>query len=599
MTTTAAIRYRVTPAEPRAHLFEVVCELVADNNQIFGLPSWSPGSYLLREYARHVVGVAAHSSSAEVPVTKLDKSRWQCANRAGPLTVKLRIFAFDLSVRGAYLDTHRAFFNGPCVFPLFEKRDGPFDVVVEPPPGDVAGRWCVATAMTPVNLDERGFGSYRSADYDELVDHPVEISDFVRFQFSAAGVPHSFVLTGCQDGDLERLAADVRQVCETQIAFFGSPAPMSRYAFLGMAVGEGYGGLEHRASCSLIFSRGDLPRPGANGMSKPYQRLLGLISHEYFHTWHVKRIKPAAFSPYRYFQRNYTRLLWVFEGVTTYYQDLFLLRSQVLSTSAYLDRLAEILTRVYRVPGRHHQSLADASFEAWDKLYKPTENSPNGAISYYSKGAMVALALDLTLRLRSSGHVSLDDIMRALWQRHGLTGVGLPEAGFEALVAELSGLDLEDFFNRNVRQTGDPDLVSLLTEFGVLLELRARRGESDKGGVSAEGEPPPVTLGIQMARNSPLVVAVVMAGGCGEQAGIAPGDQLLALDGLKLTERNLDSRLADYQPGDQIRLAVFRRDELLDLSVILEAPPKDTASLRLVADVADAVRKRRDAWLGC
>jgi predicted metalloprotease with PDZ domain len=599
MSAAAAVRYTVTAANPQAHQFQVVCELDGGSDQIFGVASWSPGSYLLREYARHVVKVEASGIAGPVAVNKLDKSRWQCANTPGPLTIVLTIFAFDLSVRGAYLDPQRAFFNGPCVFPRFEGVQGPFDVVIAPPCHGGGADWRVATAMAPLQVNERGFGRYRCADYDELVDHPVEIADLVQFHFTAAGVPHFFALTGRQDGDLERLAADVRQICEAQIAFFGPPAPMSRYGFLGLVVSEGYGGLEHRASCSLIFSRGDLPRPGAQGMSKPYQRLLGLISHEYFHTWHIKRIKPAAFVPFRYHERNYTRLLWVFEGITTYYQDLFLLRGQVLAAGAYLDRLAEILTRVYRVPGRHLHSVADASFEAWDKLYKPTENTPNGAVSYYSKGAMVALALDLTLRLETNGRVSLDTVMSQLWQRYGLTEAGLPEDGFEALAAEISGLNLEDFFARYVRGTQDPALASLLDHFGVSLTLRARHGDSDNGGIAPASDPPTVSLGIQSVRNNPLTVAVVLAESVGERAGLAPGDQLVALDGLKLTERNLASRLAEYQPGDAARLAVFRRDELLELPIILEQPPQDTASLELVENADSVVRARREAWLGC
>ena len=431
MTDTAAVTYRVRPADPGAHLFEVVCELEAHARQAWRLPSWIPGSYLLREYARHVVAITAEGEGGPVAVEKLDQSRWQCANEAGRLRVTLTVFGFDLSVRGAYLDQRRAFFNGPCLLPRFAGIEGPLDLVVAPP--EHASGWRVATAMPVASVDESGFGRYRAADYDELLDHPVEISDFMRLDFPAAGVPHAIVLAGRQDADLERLTADVRQICETHIALFGPPAPMPQYLFLSLVVGDGYGGLEHRASSSLIFARGDLPRPGAAAVSKKYRRLLGLISHEYFHTWHVKRIKPAAFTPYRYEARNHTRLLWVFEGITTYYQDLLVLRSDVLSVAAYLDRLAETLTRVYRVPGRLRQSLAEASFEAWDQLYKPTANSPNAAISYYSKGALVALALDLTLRRDTVGRVSLDDVMRALWQRHGLTGEGVAEDGFEWL----------------------------------------------------------------------------------------------------------------------------------------------------------------------
>ncbi len=594
----AAVTYRVCPAEPAGHLFRVVCELQATARQTLRLPSWIPGSYLLREFARHVVAIEARDDQGPVAVSKLDKSEWACANRAGPLSVTLTVYGFDLSVRGAYLDQQRAFFNGPCLLPEFSGAMGFLDVVIEPPPAGNGADWQVATAMEPVALDARGFGRYRCNDYDELLDHPVEISAFEQLDFAAAGVPHKFIVAGRHAGDLERLATDVAQICETHIALFQPPAPMGRYVFLALAVGEGYGGLEHRASSSLIFSRSDLPQPGAQGMSRSYRRLLGLISHEYFHTWHVKRIKPAAFTPYRYDRRNQTRLLWVFEGITTYYQDLLVLRSGVLPTAGYLDRLAETLTRVYRVPGRLRQSLAEASFEAWDQLYKPTANSANAAISYYSKGALVALALDLTLRRDTAGRVSLDDVMRALWQRYGATATGVPEDGFEALVAELSGLDLAAFFAANVRGTTDPDLAGLLADFAVSLQLRPRHGPKDEGGTTGLPEPPPVALGVQMSRTSPGVAAVVLAGGPGERAGMAPGDELVALDGLKLTASNIDSRLSCYQPGDRAQLAVFRGDELLELSVTLDLPPADTVELGLDPQAASSALARRQAWLG-
>ena len=334
---------------------------------------------MLRDFARHVVALEAASKGRALDVVKLDSGTWSVRGAQEELTLTATVYALDQSVRGAYLDRSRGYFNGPCVFLLPDGRDREaIEVELEAPRNLNCEGWRVATALAPQTVDEHGFGTYGAADYDELLDHPVEISDFESVEFEAAGVPHHLVVAGRFESDLERVAADLKQVCEAQIDFFGRPAPFGRYWFLCLAVGDGYGGLEHRASTSLIFGRDDLPKAGESGVPREYQRFLALASHEYFHTWHVKRSKPAAFMPYRLDRRNYTRLLWVFEGITSYYQDLMLLRSGVLGLSAFLQRIGELLTRVYRSPGRLKQSLAESSFDAWDILYRPAPNHPPG-----------------------------------------------------------------------------------------------------------------------------------------------------------------------------------------------------------------------------
>ena len=459
--------------------------------------------------------------------------------------------------------------------------------------------WRVATALTPRQIDERGFGIYAANDYDELLDHPVEISDFESVEFEAGGVPHHLVIAGRFETDLDRVAADLAQICAAHIEFFGAPAPFDRYWFLTLAAGEGYGGLEHRASSSLIVSRDDLPKIGDPGTSRDYQRFLALVSHEYFHTWHVKRTKPAAFMPYRLDRRNHTRLLWVFEGVTSYYQELLLVRSGVLGLASFLQRLGELLTRVYRTPGRFRQSLAESSFDAWDVLYRPEAYHPNTTISYYTKGATVALALDLKLRLETAGRTSLDDVVRELWRRYGAVQVGVPEDGFERLAAELSGLDLEPFFASAVRGTDDPPLKELLAEFGVVLEMRATAGGDDRGGVPRERNGDPLTLGVTLREREPgLELTSVLDGGAAERAGLNPGDVLIAIDRLRVTGRNLARRLARFENGERVTASVFRGDELLEVGVVLKAAPHDTCYL-VVREPADPkALERRRAWLG-
>ncbi len=598
---TALIRYRVRLADLDRHCFEVECRIDDPApEQRFSLPAWIPGSYLLREFARHIVHIGATSEGRAVAIEKVESSVWVVRGARGDVALTATIYALDQSVRGAWLDRRRAFFNGPCVFLLPDGRDDEaIEVTIEPPGSLSAEGWRVATAMRAIETDERGFGRYGAGSYDELLDHPVEISEFESVEFEAAGVAHRLVVAGRFEADLDRVATDLAEICTTQIDFFGRPAPFDRYWFLGLAVGDGYGGLEHRASSSLIFNRDDLPKPGEPGTPREYQRFLALASHEYFHTWHVKRSKPAAFVPYRLDRRNHTRLLWVFEGITSYYQELMLLRSRVLGPAAFLQRLGELATRVYRQPGRLKQSLAESSFDAWDVLYKPEANHPNTSISYYTKGAVVALALDLTLRLGGAGRVSLDDVVRALWERYGARGVGVPEEGFEALAIELGGSQLTSFFDTAVRGTQDLPLADLLSAFGVRLVFRPAVGADDRGGTPRTSNGETLALGATV-RDRALGVELtsVLDDGPAQRAGLNPGDVLIALDRLKVDERNLRRRLARFESGERVTASVLRGDELHEVGLVLRPAPADTCYLELDADADKTALVRRRAWLG-
>ncbi|HWD35219.1 MAG TPA: peptidase M61, partial [Casimicrobiaceae bacterium] len=480
------MHYEIAAHDVHAHLFEVRCTVPrpAPDGQCFRLPAWIPGSYLIREFARQFSAVRAEAGGAPIAIHKVSKDTWRSAPTSPPLTVIALVYAFDLSVRTAYLDATRGYFNGPAVFlcPDGHEREAcTLDIV--PPEGDAYARWRVATTLAAETVDARGFGRYRAASYDDLIDHPVEIADFIEVAFAARGVPHAVALTGRVDIDRDRLARDLQRVCEAHIELFGGSAPFERYLFQVMAVGDGYGGLEHRDSASLLCRRDELPRPGLVAPNDEYVNFLGLASHEYFHAWNVKRIKPAAFAPYDLSRENYTRELWAYEGITSYYDDLALVRSGVIEPARYLELVARTITTVLRMPGRRRQSLADASFDAWIKFYRPDENSPNATVSYYTKGALVALALDLTLR--SEDDTSLDDVMRSLWSRFGARGIGVPEGEIERVASELGGDAVRDIFARCVHGTEDPPLDRLLAAFGVELHLRAAASGNDRGGKPA------------------------------------------------------------------------------------------------------------------
>jgi predicted metalloprotease with PDZ domain len=581
-----AIHYRIVASDLAAHLFEVTLTVAtpAADGQLFTLPAWIPGSYMLREFARNIVQIRAEADGRQVALAKLDKHSWQATPCAGALTLRYEVYAWDLSVRAAHLDQSHGFFNGSSVFLRVAGHDHlPQVVDIARPEQPGCKTWRVATALPELAAQRYGFGTYIAADYDELIDHPVEIGNFELASFDAHGVPHDIVVSGrVPNLDMERLTADLKALCQTQIAFFepeSRHAPMARYVFLTLAVGDGYGGLEHRASTALICSRNDLPVKSTppNEMSDGYRTFLGLCSHEYFHTWNVKRIKPAAFVPYALEAESYTSLLWLFEGFTSYYDDLMLVRSGLIDEAAYLKLLGKTIDKVLRGSGRHKQSVADSSFDAWTKYYRQDENAPNAIVSYYTKGALVALALDLTIRQQTHEAKSLDDVMLALWQRYGRDfysagqvrrGVG--EAELLALFDEVSGLKFKRFFARHVHGTEDLPLAKLLAPFGVSL--------------SDQRQPAKASLEVRAVRDgADCKLANVYEGGAAHRAGLSAGDLLVAIDGLRVSMSNagsnLDTLLGRYRVGDTVTIHAFRRDELMSFDVTLQADAAPAVTL--------------------
>ena len=594
--------YTIWPKDPAAHVYEVRLTIAEPDaaGQVFAMPAWIPGSYMIRDYAKHVVAARAESDGRDVVLSKLDKSHWQAAPTDRELTLVIEVFAHDESVRGAHLDTTHAFFNGTCVFPaVVGQEDVPCMLDIKAPEKPVGKNWRVATSMNCSGAEQYGFGTYEVNDYAELIDHPVEIGELSIGEFDVCGVPHAIAIRGKTRADMARLCHDLQRICEHHMSFLGAPQDLDRYLFLLNAPGTGYGGLEHRWSSALICGRDNLPARGEEGVSDEYRTFLGLVSHEYFHLWNVKRMKPAAFTPYDLAQESHTDLLWVFEGVTSYYDDLGLVRSGLIDVDSYLELLGQIVTRVIRSGGRRKQSVAESSFDAWTKFYKQDANAANAIISYYAKGALIALSIDLKLRIETDGAVSLDDVMKAAWQRWGESGVGMPEEGFEQLCAEVSGLDLEDFFDATVRGTGELPLEALLKTQGIEYHLRRSAGGKDRGGKSQEeGKLPAVWLGAVLGdRAGKPVFQTVHNSGPAEKAGISPGDELVALDGLRISLAGCEARTRRYHAGDKSDVTVFRGDELMTLRMKWEEAPADTCYLLRDSEEDSATASRREAWL--
>ena len=582
------IDYRVEPGDLHGHQFHVtltVARPAAD--QVVSLPVWINGSYMVRDFARHLSGLQARQGRRPVPVRAQDKSSWQvaCCGR-GALTLRYRVYAFDASVRAAYLDAARGFFNASSLCLRVHGQEGaPHRLSL----GRLPASWQVASAMP---ADGTRPHCYRAADYAELLDHPFELGRFWRGQFEAGGVPHELVVSGAWPGfDAARLLADAQRICAAQIAFWhgpGQPPPFERYVFLLHAVGDGYGGLEHRASSALIAARRDLPQTAMQGradaVSDGQVTLLGLISHEYFHSWNVKRLLPADLRTIDHQAENPTRLLWFFEGFTSYYDDLMLLRSGLIDAPRYLRLLAKTVNAVAATPGRQVQSVAEASFDAWTKYYRPDEHSPNSTVSYYQKGALVALALDLTLRQQGR---SLDAVMQGLWQRCVLGGDGsLAEADIAAVVAQVARQPLPDWLADWVHGTDELPLPELLAAFGI--EQRPERA-----GLAA-------ALGLRLSEGvvSGVQVKTVLDGAAAHRAGVAAGDELLAIDGWRI--RRLDEALGWLARDAPFELLLVRDQRVLPLRVdpLAGQAPGDALTLHLLAKPAAAAARRRRAWLG-
>lgn len=523
-TTQPGVLFRVAVKSLQAHLFSVsVTVSQPAKQQRVSLPVWIPGSYLVREFAQHLQHMQASQGGQAVPLRQLSKNTWQAsADSSKPLCFTYEVYAFDASVRTAFLDSTRGFLNATslCVRVLGQD-DAPqtIDISADQLPAD----WQLATGLSPKKVDVRGFGRYIAADYDELADCPVEMGTFWSGSFTARGVPHRFIVGGAGAWfDSERLLADTQRICEAQIDFWHGAkgkAPFKNYLFMLHASGEGYGGLEHRNSTALICQRTDLPqklpageKPTALKATDGYTTLLGLVSHEYFHTWNVKRMRPAEFKRYDYDRENHTELLWFFEGFTSYYDDLFLRRTGLINDATYLHLVMKTVNQVEQTPGQKVQSVAQASFDAWLKYYRIQENSPNATVSYYTKGALLAMCLDLTLRAEGRG--SLDDVMRDLWTR----SAGGPIREIDVAQA--------------LKRVGKRAFSKELTEWVHGTESLPVLGLLEKTGATVQHDKAPLAqqLGLRVSEGGSIQLKNVLRGGAAEAAGMAAGDEWLGVE---------------------------------------------------------------------
>ncbi|WP_180103812.1 M61 family metallopeptidase [Acinetobacter sp. YH12134] len=540
------LHYQIEFDDYRQHLIHVTLRFLANPTQVLALPTWIPGSYLIREFSKHIEAVKAYDEAGRIlKIQKFEKNKWRLFNTDHELiTVEYDVYAYDLSVRGAYVDQTRLYVNPACAcLGLEGQEDKAIEVEVFLP--NELKHFQLATGLAAKSL-VKGRYTLKAKNYAELIDAPFELAEQTRFSFDAAGIPHEFVVSGKHAMNAARMQQDLEKICATEIALFGS-APFQDYTFMTMATGNSYGGLEHPNSTSLITPRDDLPKANEpEEPSKEYQRFLGLCSHEYFHSWLVKFIRPDSFVNYDLNREGYTSLLWIFEGFTSYYDDLILLRSGVVNQESYIALLKAQIDRYLQNPGRAIQTVAESSFDAWVKFYRQDENSNHAGTSYYNKGCLVALCLDLGLRLRGS---SLDELMRKLYD-NAQQGIQVHERTIYELCQELTGDSWAEQINHLINTTEELPLDQLFPEFGLSYSLK-----NDKR----------LPLGLKLAdKPEGVLVQAARRDGQAAQAGLSAHDVIIAIDGLKASSKLIEQYA---KQSGSFTVHAFRRDELMQFEV--------------------------------
>ena len=570
---TLSIVHRLAIPAPHTHVVEVEIVLSGDlpAELVLFMPVWAPGSYLVREYARNVEGLAAE---APARATKLRKNAWRIEAGGARVVVRYRVYANEFSVRTSHVDDTHAFLVGAGLFLGVEGRlDAPARVELQAPAG-----WRVATSLKAVD------GGWHAPDFDTLIDSPIEAGTHREERFEVLGVPHRYSIwppDAVPERKLPQLVKDTTAILAKEASLFGGALPYDAYELLLHISPRARGGLEHRASAALIAT------PASFVSRAGYLDLLSLVAHEVFHAWNVKRIRPAGLTPYRYQEECYTRLLWWFEGATSYFDWRVLALSGCCTVEEYLDHLAGELAYLDATPGRLAQALEETSFDAWIKLYRPDENSTNSTVSYYRKGEVVCAMLDLELRGRTDGKVTLDAVLAHLWREYGAKERPVPEGGMQAIFERVAGVPLGDLFDAWIRSAADVEVAGPLARVGLAVERTPR------------AEAPPCSLGVRVRNDAGRgIVSVVTRGSAAAKAGIDAGDELLGIGGVRVEGANVEAALRGRAQGEEVDVLVARDGRIVTRRLTLDAARADVVKLVAKKDASAAQRAAMRAWLG-
>lgn len=579
-----SLRYTISAPAPRTHLLEVELVITARDGGplpsplVLFLPTWAPGSYLIREYARHLEGLTAQHEGRSLATRKVRKNAWTVATEGlRQVSVRYRLYANETSVRTNHLDASHAFWNGPATYLVPEGAE--IEAVVTP---RFAPDWSTGTSLPPAPD-----GGFLARSLDELMDSPFECGPMQTRSFTVAGRPHDLWVWKNRHAlavDWERLTQDTRTIVQAEAALLagGGPVelPYERYAFLWQVAPRSRGGLEHASGCALLVA------PTMFQTRSGYLDVLSLVAHEFLHLWNVKRIRPQGLDACDYERENYTRLLWWFEGGTSYFDWRVLRLAGLATVREYADHLAGEFSRLDDTPGARLHSLSDASFDAWIKAYRPDENSLNSTVSYYLKGEVVCALIDLELRARSQGTRSLDDVLRHLWRQHGATNQPVPEGSLGALIADATGVRLDDLLERWVESTEPIEAAPSLARVG----LRHERRHAHRLGASS--------LGARVRhRAGRHLIDTTVRGGPAMNAGLEPGDELLSIGGRRL-EDSLDAALSPLAPGAQVEVIVSRDGWTEAVSLTLGPPALQEGRLLVRSDATPEQLRLLEGWLG-
>lgn len=571
--TAPRLHYAVGLTHCATHHVDVTLRVDAvDGDLELWLPAWTPGSYMIREFARNLRSPSAVDAAGnDLRIERVDKATVLVRGARGTIDVRYRIYANEVSVRTTWVEAERALLNGASTFLIPRGREcEPIAVTI-----DVPSTWRVFTTL-PRAAD----GAWIASDHARLVDSPIACGPFEERVVDVDGVRHTFVFCGRGNWEPDKVTRATAAIVAQNARVFGF-MPYESYGFLAFTTAEGKGGLEHRDSCVLLHPRMQFDEPTG------WHDFVTLIAHEHFHAWNVKSARPCEFAAADLRSEVYTRSLWIAEGVTSYYDELTPLRAGVIERAAYLERLGDAITRYRETPGRLHETLEDASLLAWVRLYRPDEDSPNSAISYYAKGALVALLLDLEIRTRSADRASLDDALAAFAREFRCDGPGYRGADFERVCAQIAGADLTAFFDHAVRSTAELEFEAPLARFGLTLRTKPKDKQTARD-----------LLGARIRRvDRRAVVDGIDPGSPAELAGLSARDELVALDGLRVDADSLAQRLRGFALGTRVPLAVFRDDILVERSIVLTRAPASAYAVAVTETVDEATRARRDAWL--